>query len=48
MKEGDDVAVDEDDGAVRMSESQNRVTATLCSEEWFLRTQYKWLHISDR
>ncbi len=40
MKEGDDVGVDAD-GAVRTSASQNRVTATLCTEELFLRTQYK-------
>ncbi len=41
MKKGDDVAVeDNDDDAVRTSVSQNRETATLCTEELFIRTQY--------
>jgi hypothetical protein len=43
MKKGDDVAVydrDDDDDMVRTSVSLNRVTATLCTEESFLRTQY--------
>ncbi len=39
MKKGDDVTVD-DDRAVETSVSQNRVTATLGTEELFLRTQY--------
>ncbi len=37
MKKGDDVAVDDDDDVVRTSVSQNRVAATLCTEELFLR-----------
>jgi hypothetical protein len=37
MKKGDDVAGDDDD-EVRTSVSQNRVAATLCTEELFLRT----------
>jgi hypothetical protein len=37
MKNEDDVAHDEDDDVVV---SQDRVTATLCTEELFLRTQY--------
>jgi hypothetical protein len=40
MKKGDDVAGYEDEDAVRTSVSQDRVTATLCTEELFLRTQY--------
>jgi hypothetical protein len=41
MKNGDDVAVDDDDDdAARTSVSQNRMTATLCTEELFLRTLY--------
>jgi hypothetical protein len=42
-EKGDEVADDEDDDdddAVRTSVSQNRVTATLCTEELFLSTQY--------
>jgi hypothetical protein len=34
------VAADDEDDEVRTSVSQNRATATLCSEEFFLRTQY--------
>jgi hypothetical protein len=33
VKKGDDVAVDEDDDAVRNSVSQDQVPATLCTEE---------------
>ncbi len=43
MKSGSDVAVDDrddDDDMVRTSMSLNRVTATLCTQESFLRTQY--------
>ncbi len=45
MKKGDDVAVDDVaaddvDDVVRTSVSQNRLTATLCIEELFLRTWY--------
>ncbi len=40
MKKGDDVADDDDDDAVRTHVSQDPVTATLCTEELFLRTQY--------
>jgi hypothetical protein len=39
MKKGDDVVVKNDDNVVRNSLSQNWVTATLCTEELFLRTQ---------
>ncbi len=38
MKNGDDVADDEDDDAVRSIVSQYRVTVTLYTEELFLRT----------
>ncbi len=41
MKMGDDVAVDDVDDVVRTSVSQHRLTVTLCTEELFLRTQYK-------
>ncbi len=47
MKMRDDVAVDVVDDAVRTSASQTRVTATQCTEDLFLRTQYSSLHISD-
>jgi hypothetical protein len=42
MKKGDvvDDADDEDDDEVRTSVSQNHVTATLCTEEFFPRNQY--------
>ncbi len=40
FKKGDDVAVCDVDYVVRTSVSQNRVIATLCSKELFLRTQY--------
>jgi hypothetical protein len=40
-KKGDQIADDEDDNdTVRTSASQDRVTATLCTEELFLITQY--------
>jgi hypothetical protein len=44
MKKGADVADDEDDDAVRTSVSQDRVTATLYTEELFLRMQYKHVY----
>jgi hypothetical protein len=40
MKKGDDVADNGDDDAVRTSMSQDQVTATLCTDELFLSTQY--------
>jgi hypothetical protein len=42
LKKGDvdDDADDDDDDEVRTSESQNLVTATLKTKEFFLRTQY--------
>jgi hypothetical protein len=41
MKKGD--GADDDDGdEVRTSVSQNCVTATLCTEEFFLRVSYKY------
>jgi hypothetical protein len=39
LKKGD-VIYDADDDVVRTCASQNRVTATLSTEEFFLRTQY--------
>ncbi len=39
-KKGDEVADDEDDDAVRTSMSQDRVTATLCTEELLVSPQY--------
>jgi hypothetical protein len=48
VRKGDDVAVSGDDDAVRISLSQNQVTATLCTEELFLMSQYSSLNISDR
>jgi hypothetical protein len=39
LKKGNYFAVDDDD-AVRTSVSQNRVTATMWTEEFFLKTQY--------
>jgi hypothetical protein len=52
-KEGDEVEDDDDDDddMVRTSVSKDRVTATLCNEELFLRTQYsiyRFPHISIR
>jgi hypothetical protein len=35
-----DVAVDDDDDAMRTSVSQTKVTATLCTEESFFRIQH--------
>jgi hypothetical protein len=41
MKRRDvNVVADDDDDEVRTSVSQNRVTATMYTEELFLRTQY--------
>jgi hypothetical protein len=40
IKKGDDVKVDDSHNAVRTSVLQNRVTATLCTKELFLQTQY--------
>jgi hypothetical protein len=41
LKKGNYFAVDDDDDdAVRTSVSQNRVTATMWTEEFFLKTQY--------
>jgi hypothetical protein len=42
MKKGDVVAVADDDDEVRTRASENHVTATLCTEEFFLGT-----HISS-
>jgi hypothetical protein len=39
MKKGDDVAINDANNEVGASVSQDRVTATLCTE-LFLRTQY--------
>jgi hypothetical protein len=38
MNKGDEVADDEDDDDVRTSVSEDRMTATLCTEELFIRT----------
>ncbi len=46
VKKGYDVAVDDDDDAIRTSVLQNRVTATLCTEELFLRTEYIYIALS--
>jgi hypothetical protein len=46
LKKGDDVAVDDDDDAVRTSVSQDQVTVTLCTEEFFLRTQFIYVVLS--
>jgi hypothetical protein len=41
MKKKGDVITDVDDGdELKTSASQNCATATLCTEEFFLRTQY--------
>ncbi len=40
MKKGDVVDDADDDEEVRTSASQNRATAILSTEEFFLRTQY--------
>jgi hypothetical protein len=40
MKNGDIDDVADDDDEVRTSATQNRVTATLSTEEFFLRIQY--------
>jgi hypothetical protein len=40
VQKGVDIAVDDDDDAGRTSVSQDRVTATLCTDELFIRTQY--------
>ncbi len=39
-KKGDEVADDKDDDVVRTTATQDRVTATLGTEESFLSTQY--------
>ncbi len=39
-KNGDEVKDKYDNDVVRTSESQDRVTVTLCTEEMFLCTQY--------
>jgi hypothetical protein len=41
MKKGDEVEDENDDGVVRTGVSEDRVKATLCTEELFLCTQYK-------
>ncbi len=44
MKTGDIVVVaDDDDNEVGTSASENPATATLCTEEFFLRTQYMYI-----
>ncbi len=40
MKKGDDVAVDDNDDAVRTSVSQDQIAVTLRTEELFLRNWY--------
>ncbi len=40
MKKGDIVSDADDDDEVRTSVSENHATATLCTEEFFLRTRY--------
>ncbi len=46
MKKGDDVADDDDDDAERTNMSQGQVTASLCTEELFLRIQYLYIALS--
>jgi hypothetical protein len=49
MNKGDKVAYDEGNNAVRTSVSQDRMTATPCTEELFLGLYiYSSLHISER
>jgi hypothetical protein len=43
LKKGNVVSDAYDDYEVRTSASQNRVTATVCTEEFFLRTQYIYI-----
>jgi hypothetical protein len=40
MKKGDVAVNADDDDEVRTSASQNIVTVTMCTEEFFLRNQY--------
>jgi hypothetical protein len=40
MKKAEVVIVADDDDELRTSVSENPATATLCTEEFFLRTQY--------
>ncbi len=40
MKKRDVIVDDDNDDGVRTSASQNHATAILCTEEFFLRTQY--------
>ncbi len=44
MNKGDEVADDKDYDAVRTGVSQDRVTAKLCTEEFFLSTQHLTPH----
>jgi hypothetical protein len=46
MKKGDDVTDDDDADMVRTSVSQDRVTATLCTEELLRKTQHIWIAFS--
>ncbi len=46
MKKGEDVPDSEDNDTMRTSVSQDRVTATLCTEELFLSTQYMCIALS--
>jgi hypothetical protein len=43
LKKGNVVSDADDDDEVRTSALQNRVTATVCTEEVFLRTQYIYI-----
>ncbi len=48
MKKGDIIVVaDDDDDEVRSSVLKNQVTATLCTEELFLRTQYMYIVLAS-
>jgi hypothetical protein len=40
MEKGDDVADDDDGDALRTNVSQDQVTVTLCTEEFFLMTRF--------
>jgi hypothetical protein len=44
MNKGDEVADDKENDSVRTGVSQDRVTAKLCTEEFFLSTQHSAPH----
>jgi hypothetical protein len=46
-EKGDVIVIADDDDEARTCVSQNLVTATLCTEELFLRTQYLYIALSS-